>query len=449
LLLATGDALARAGNSAEARDTFAAAADLARASGMREELARAALGYGGRFPWVRAGDDERLVRLLEEALTALGDQEPVLRVKLLARLAGALRDQPALEARSSLSREAVEIARDLDDPYTLGYALVSHFTATWGPDSDLVAIAEEVTRLAEEAGDAELALDACFLRRQAWLELGNGEQIALATAEHKALADELRQPQQQWYDAVMSSNWALFRGNFAEAKELAAEALRLGRRALESEARLSHHLTQFALCRALGGLAEVEESVRRWADEYPGYRCFPCLVALLECETGRANDARVSFEGLAADDFAALPQDAEWLFCLSVLTEVAAHIGDADRAATLHEALCPYAQLNAIESGEIPIGCVARYLGIAAATTQRWDQAKDHFEDALEINARMGARPWIAHTQHDYARMLIARDGPGNRARASQLLSNALDVYRELRMKPWVARATEELSRIA
>ena len=33
------------------------------------------------------------------------------------------------------------------------------------------------------------------------------------------------------------------------------------------------------------------------------------------------------------------------------------------------------------------------------------------------MNARMGARPWLARTQDDFARMLLARGGPGDRAR--------------------------------
>src|SRR4029077_167792 len=109
------------------------AADLARTSQLPAHLGRAALGYGGRFPWLRAGTDTRLVPLLEEALAALVEEESALRVRLMARLAGALRDQPSLEPRSSLSRDAVEIAHRLGEPDTLGYALVSLGTATWGP----------------------------------------------------------------------------------------------------------------------------------------------------------------------------------------------------------------------------------------------------------------------------------------------------------------------------
>jgi hypothetical protein len=55
----------------------------------------------------------------------------------------------------------------------------------------------------------------------------------------------------------------------------------------------------------------------------------------------------------------------------------------------------------------------------------------------------MGARPWLAHTQSDYARMLRARDGPGDRERAQALLDTARKTYLELGMDGFAARAEE------
>jgi hypothetical protein len=55
-----------------------------------------------------------------------------------------------------------------------------------------------------------------------------------------------------------------------------------------------------------------------------------------------------------------------------------------------------------------------------------------HFEEAVAMNARMGARPWLAHTQHDYARMLLARARTHDRESARDLLKQALVTYREL-----------------
>ena len=433
LLIARGDALARGGSTPEAEQAFLAAADLARASLLPEHLARAALGYGGRFPFRRAGSDPWLVPLLEEALEASGETEPVLRVKLLARLAGALRDQPSLEPRSSLSRQAVEIARGLGDPDTLGYALASLFTATWGPElGELATIAEEVARLAEETGEAERALDACRLRYWLALPLGDVAAVERAADDHRALAEQLKQPSLQWYDVALRSTWAIFQGEFAEGERLAEEAWQLGQQAESWEAGCVYRFALFCLRREQGRLAEIEDMIRQSVDEYAGYRSFRCLLALLEWELGHREETRGMFDELAADDFAALPRDGEWLFCLSVLAEVAAYLQDRDRAAILHRQLLPYAWLNAAATGDFAIGSVARYLGLLATTMGHWNEAAQHFEDALAMNERMGARPWLAHTQHDYARTLLARDEPGDRERAQELLHQALATYREL-----------------
>jgi len=442
LLLALGDALAKAGNTPEAKERFLAAADLARASALREELARAALGYGGRFPWLRAGDDERLVPFLEEALTALGDEESALRVRLMARLAGALRDQPSLEPRASLAREAVEIARRLDDPGTLGYALTSLFTATWGPDGEeLAAVAEEVTLLANEIGDAERALDACWVRRIAWMTLGDMEKVAEAANEHHARAHTLKQPSQEWYDAVMQASSALFSGDFAEAETAADEALRFGQRAQSWDAVFSHRMVMIALRREQGRLEEVEELLRRSAAEYRGYWSLRWLATLVECELEREGEGRHAFRELTADDLAALPKDAEWLFGVSVLAEIAAHEHDEHRAALIYDLLHPYAPLNAALAAEVWIGSVARYIGIAATVAARWCDAARYFEQGLALNAKMGAMPSLAHTQHDYARMLVTRGADGDHLRALQLLEAAVETYRELGMPTYAGLA--------
>ena len=102
---------------------------------MPEALGRAALDYGGRFVWARAAGDRNLVALLEEALAALSDADSELRARLLARLAGALRDEPNRDRRARLSREAIEIARRLGDPPTLAYTLVGGYAADWGPEN--------------------------------------------------------------------------------------------------------------------------------------------------------------------------------------------------------------------------------------------------------------------------------------------------------------------------
>ena len=66
--------------------------------------------------------------------------------------------------------------------------------------------------------------------------------------------------------------------------------------------------------------------------------------------------------------------------------------------------------------------------------SRRWDEAEQHFHDALALNTRMGARPWVAYTQYDYATMLLARNQPGDQEKAQELLALALTTAHELGM---------------
>src|SRR5262249_1046641 len=93
------------------------------------------------------------------------------------------------------------------------------------------------------------------------------------------------------------------------------------------------------------------------------------------------------------------------------------------------------------DGSAICLGSVSRSLGILAAAMRRWESASAHFEDALTTHARMGARPWLAHTQHNYATMLLDRSEPGDHARALELLKAAIHTARELGMQTLLERA--------
>jgi hypothetical protein len=76
-----------------------------------------------------------------------------------------------------------------------------------------------------------------------------------------------------------------------------------------------------------------------------------------------------------------------------------------------------------------------------ACAMSRWEEAASHFERALAMNADMGTPPWLAHSQHDYAAMLLARGEPGDRKRAGELVHEALAGYRRLGMLDWAEKA--------
>jgi hypothetical protein len=68
---------------------------------------------------------------------------------------------------------------------------------------------------------------------------------------------------------------------------------------------------------------------------------------------------------------------------------------------------------------------------------------------AGEVVGDLGLRPWFAHTQHDYARMLLRRGAPDDESRAGELLQAARSGYKELGMTAWQADATADLAGLA
>jgi predicted ATPase/DNA-binding SARP family transcriptional activator/class 3 adenylate cyclase len=450
LYLAHGDALAKAGSTAEAKESFLAAAELARGAGLAEHLANAALGYGGRLVWTRAWGDEYLVPLLEEALARLPESDSKLRVQVLARLAGGpLRDTLAPAPRMAMADEAVEMARRLGDPATLAYAIEGRCETYWGPDAleERLALAEELIQVGEGSGDAERAYAGHDCRFFALLE---GGELLAAWREHEAasrLAHELRMPARLWITATRNANLALFEGRLAEAEGAIQEALELGRLVQSANAELAFDLQLYALRREQGRLEELLNTVERAVDDYPGYPVLRFVLVDILVELGREHDARASFDACAADDFRVDPDD-QWLFSLSLLPEACRELGDVTRASELYERLRPYKRHNAVATPELCRGSVSRGLGILAGVMSKPSQAVEHFENALEMNAAMGTRPWVAHTEYDYARMLLAGGAPADRVRAAELLASAHATCADLGMTALAGKVTALLEEL-
>jgi DNA-binding SARP family transcriptional activator/tetratricopeptide (TPR) repeat protein len=445
LLLALGEVEARAGNSTAAKKAFLDAVDLARRLGLSRELARAAAGYAGRIIWVRAGADDRLVPLLEEGLAALPDDDLELRARLLARLAGALRDERTRDRRDALSSEAIKLARRAGNPDVLAYALSGRGHAVIAPDTvaECLALGSELREVAARSGDRERVVAGYGLRIMARLMAGEVSEAEVDVAAASRVADDLRQPVQLWDVRSTQAMLALATGKLDEAQELVAEALALGERAVPEAAIPIYQLQRYTLADFRGRLEEVEPATRDVVDKHPLRPVFRCALAHVHARLGRLSEARRTLDDLTRDDCLALPFDQEWLYAMSLLAETSALASDVGSAAILHRLLVPWATFNAADTAEGIRGSVSRYLGLLATTLGRWEQAELHFEDALAKNARMGVRPWLAHTQLDYARTLLARDDASDRERALELLADARATYRDLGMEGWAKEASQ------
>ncbi len=450
LLLALGDALTRMGERQAAREELRLAAGLAQQYGMAEELGLAALAYAGRFTFERGASDRHVIPLLEDARAMLAEQEDAgpVHARVLAHLAVALRDQPDRGPRDALSREAVALARTLGDPSTLAYTLSCRLNALMGPGDpqERLAIANELRAVARAAHDKEREQAGEHQRAMVFLETGRIAEHREALDAAQRLADEMRQPASRWLAGAVKASLALLEGRFADAGVLVDSALRLGASSVPWDAVVFSRVQLFALRGEDGRLAEMEPAIRRSVAEFPTRPLFRCLLAGMFAEFGDQDGARSVFEELAADRFTVIPVNNDLLLSLSHLAEVAWFLRDADRAGVLHGLLRPYRGL-VVDTLESSTGAVDRYLGLAALTAGDLQAAERHLHDALDLNARIGARPWTARTQADLARLLVARDRPGDQERAAGLLAGALGTARRLGMTAFAARAGEDLAR--
>ena len=250
-----------------------------------------------------------------------------------------------------------------------------------------------------------------------------------------SLAETLQQPTHRWLVVSAEAMLALTRGRFDDAATLAMKALALGERAQPRSAIPVYRLQRYGLSEFLGGSEELEPEIRDLVSQYPTRPVFRCTLVHLQTRLGRLGDAKRAFEELGADDFAFLPFDQEWLYGMSLLSEICGLLGDADSAEVLYRLLGPYAELNCFDLPEAMRGSASRYLGILAATMERWPEAAQHFENALDMNETMGAKPWLAGTQNDYAQMLLTRDGPGDRKRAGELRASVKATHSHLGLR--------------
>ena len=429
VLLSLGEAHRKAGESTAAMGAFQRAADSARTLGLREELALAAIGFEDTTwrPGLYGGP---AVRLLEEAVEALDQEDSHTRARALAGLARALQFSGLQERASSVGQQALEVARRLNDPAALA-AILSIVAFSRRRPEELEARlsgAAEAMRIARERGDTDRAMEINSWYLFDLMEVGD---IAAARAElaaYEQTAHQLRQPFYRYVAASCRAALAIADGRFDEAEELVHGALAIGQRirGLDASGVFGMHL--FTLRREQGRLKEVAPTLSAIVQRQGDAGVWRPGLALIYAER--------EFEHLAAKDFADLPLDAVWVVCLAYLAEVCAFLGDARRAQTLYSLLLPYDGHNVVIGGGVAyLGAAARFLGVLGATLSRWDVAQAHFESALDLDTRSGAWTWLAHTQHEYARMLLARPRPGGEARAGALLEEALATARRLGMR--------------
>jgi DNA-binding CsgD family transcriptional regulator/tetratricopeptide (TPR) repeat protein len=436
LLLELGTARHRAGRAVDALTAYGEAAELATSLGDAGLLARAAIGYEEAC-WRPVITDPAAVELLERAAAALGDEPSELRVRVLGGLARALEIRGRHARGAEVRDDAVAMARQIGDRHALARVLVgSYWDRGTRSQQKILAMLTEARDIAYALGDDELRTEAMNWRVSSFLELFAMESARREVVAVREMAETTAQPFNLHVADHSASAIALCEGRLADAEAMAERSHEWSRLLTGRDASGVYGIQMFGVRREQGRLAELAPVVRMLAGRGGAWR--PGLASLLT-ELGMEVDARrelarVASEGL--DEF----RISLWLAALTYLTDAAAALGDEAMAALLYPELAPQEGSNMLIGHMVACyGAADRPLGMLAATLGEWERAESHFERAMTLNRKLGARTWIAHTAYEYGRMLL-RQGRDQRDRAGELLGQAAALAEQIGMPALLAR---------
>ena len=404
LLLELAAARRRAGDLAGSRQACARAAELARRAADPDGLARAALAMQavGSRSWPTLVRDT--VPLLEEA-AALDDRDTPLRARVLAGLARELAWNGMDLARAArFADAAIAAARAAGDRATLAACLLARHNAGWRPGNaaDRLALATQIVELAGDGRDLELLAEARLLRTADLLELADPA-FQAELAEFLRVAADLEQPRLGYAALARRAMQALLAGRVGEAERLVAEAADLGRAIGEPDVADVEHAQLWELRGLQGRRSELLPLGRAlFGDDSPPGRGFLALTLLEQGDRAGAEAAAGPLLDLPAPP--PFPADRTWLASVTYGSELAAALGARAACEWLYEALLPHAEKTVAIGVAIAFrGAVAHYLGLLAAALDRPEEARAHFEHALAVHERLGARAWAARSRHELA----------------------------------------------
>jgi DNA-binding SARP family transcriptional activator/DNA-binding CsgD family transcriptional regulator/tetratricopeptide (TPR) repeat protein len=406
LLLELGTADLRIGRSLDSLDSFRETEQIARRLGDGELLARAAIGFenaSNRPRMVNTG----AITLLRAALTALSSEESPLRVRLLAALARALTIHGDHASAVIVRTNAVTMARRINDRRGLAAALLQ---ASWARDisgpEQIVEMVTESRDIATEIGDLETLVEATALRVAALAAAGDLTAAQQQLEQATDMASRLRQPFLLHIVEQHTSALALMQGRLADAEVAAERALAWGRLLTGADPSTDHGIQMFGIRREQGRLAELAPIARSMVSHEPRESHWRAALAALLAELDMTEDVRRELAHVRREGLDAIPRPL-FLASLTYLSDACSAVADEHVAALIYPHLEPYARTNLMIGYSVACyGAADRYLGMLAATLKNTALASHHFDVALELNQRMGATTWLAHTSYQYGQLL-------------------------------------------
>ncbi|OWW04040.1 guanylate cyclase [Rhizobium sp. R72] len=437
-ILKLGDALYAAGRMTDSLAKYRLAVPLARKAADTQGFVRAVIGLDGS-QFLSSNSLAETLPLLEEAMALVQPADKRSRCQLLSHLARAYAYLSDSEKAAQCRSAGIELARQVGDKTSLvELSVLPLLTAspvkTATEKNNRFARVDEIRRLAGEIDDDDVLTRALSIDAYVSTELGDRARADRAVDALEELGTKRQHLNVQFYARIGRAMMAILDGRFTAAEAFAEEALKLGMRTLGVAPEGVYGMQMFAIRREQSRLTEVAPVIKLLIDENPEETTWLPGFALVALDLGYREAAQGRLNELARTGFT-LPLDGKRSASLSFLTEVAAGLGDAEAAQTLYRLMLDYKEMTVtIGMATVCFGAASRYLGMLAAALGEFDRASKHYEHAVEMNAAIGSRPWLAHTQAEYADVLMKMGSRAAIKRAMSLSEHARSTAAELGM---------------
>ncbi|HWC37441.1 MAG TPA: tetratricopeptide repeat protein, partial [Acidimicrobiales bacterium] len=311
-----------------------------------------------------------------------------------------------------------------------GLSLLHHVMLGPAHARDRAAVADEMIEVARSCGDELQTLTGTLWKVVDQLLLGEDADQALVQLRERA--DTLGM-QAIVFIADSIAVMGLMRDGYLRQAEMAADrCLAEGIEVGDADASVyygAHILAARWYAGNTADLLEVAEDLTRSSVMPPENKVFLAVVAAIAAGSGDVDRAERAISAIGRNRLRDMLPSSSWMVTVFALIEAAGALGDRGLSEELYDLLAPYADLPILVSvGVCCFGSAERSLGLAARTAGRIDAAVSHLERAVVNNTKMGNRPMTAITRGELAETLVARGEPGDRERAADLFTRAIDM---------------------
>lgn len=420
LLLAKGQVERLAANHAGALETLHEAALLAREHGSQEDYVRAALGFeeASWRPGLRAPE---AVALLEDVLKRADELDAASACRAASSLARACHYSGRLAEARELAEKALEQSRATEDLAVLVHALTvaSQVRVPILPEDAraIVAAAKEMWDLRDRLAELDEIATTSYYAVVSQLILGDRAAVEEWYGRLSSLTRQVEIRFNRYTLLNLDHTRAFLGGELGESERLAEQSRALGEQ-LGDDVSGVHGLQMFLVRREQDRLGELAPLVRMVLAQNASTSMWRPGLVLLLCELGFDEEGRTELAELAASG-EHLVDGSLRIATLCFMAEAAVALGLGDVAQVLFDPLFGWRGYGAVVGNQVShLGATDRYLAMISLQHGRLEEADELLACALELNRRLGAVLWEAHTVVDIAALRLVQ---GRRAEAVEL----------------------------